>query len=305
MSEIYHPLLRDNAASEHNDFFMKEYSNNLLPIQIEAELSKEWTFLSEEYRELMARSGTRLRCSLTFPVESHVRVTSPHTGIEWNIMLVVLNNKMFIEAFYTFYTNEYGEKGIYLIDRFRCSRVTPHYMKRIKSRYMTPKGIPFKDEHDFILFFYSKLIHDTAMCTHRHTKYLAHNQGLSIIEYAGNGTVTYITFVNREMLREYQEPFDHHRKLRYQMKDNPKEKGPRRQLKVLLDELGVEFPKEYSSFKPRRRDPLDTMDISCQIVHTRQVGIPATQETSAVRGTGRPSQQQWFNEEELKKLLKR
>ena len=168
MSEIYHPLLRDNAASEHNDFFMKEYSNNLLPIQIEAELSKEWTFLSEEYRELMARSGTRLRCSLTFPVESHVRVTSPHTGIEWNIMLVVLNNKMFIEAFYTFYTNEYGEKGIYLIDRFRCSRVTPHYMKRIKSRYMTPKGIPFKDEHDFILFFYSKLIHDTAMCTHRH-----------------------------------------------------------------------------------------------------------------------------------------
>ena len=199
MSEIYHPLLRDNAASEHNDFFMKEYSNNLLPIQIEAELSKEWTFLSEEYRELMARSGTRLRCSLTFPVESHVRVTSPHTGIEWNIMLVVLNNKMFIEAFYTFYTNEYGEKGIYLIDRFRCSRVTPHYMKRIKSRYMTPKGIPFKDEHDFILFFYSKLIHDTAMCTHRHTKYLAHNQGLSIIEYAGNGTVTYITFVNREM----------------------------------------------------------------------------------------------------------
>ena len=133
LSEIYHPLLRDNAASEHNDFFMKEYSNNLLPIQIEAELSKEWTFLSEEYRELMARSGTRLRCSLTFPVESHVRVTSPHTGIEWNIMLVVLNNKMFIEAFYTFYTNEYGEKGIYLIDRFRCSRVTPHYMKRIKA----------------------------------------------------------------------------------------------------------------------------------------------------------------------------
>lgn len=170
---------------------------------------------------------------------------------------------------------------------------------------MTPKGIPFKDEHDFILFFYSKLIHDTAMCTHRHTKYLAHNQGLSIIEYAGNGTVTYITFVNREMLREYQEPFDQHRKLMYQMKDNPKAKGPRRQLKVLLDELGVEFPKEYSSFKPRRRDPLDTMDISCQIVHTRQVGIPATQETSAVRGTGRPSQQQWFNEEELKKLLKR
>lgn len=102
-----------------------------------------------------------------------------------------------------------------------------------------------------------------------------------------------------------QEPFDQHRKLMYQMKDNPKAKGPRRQLKVLLDELGVEFPKEYSSFKPRRRDPLDTMDISCQIVHTRQVGIPATQETSAVRGTGRPSQQQWFNEEELKKLLKR
>ena len=282
MSEIYHPLLRDNAASEHNDFFMKEYSNNLLPIQIEAELSKEWTFLSEEYRELMARSGTRLRCSLTFPVESHVRVTSPHTGIEWNIMLVVLNNKMFIEAFYTFYTNEYGEKGIYLIDRFRCSRVTPHYMKRIKSRYMTPKGIPFKDEHDFILFFYSKLIHDTAMCTHRHTKYP----------------------VSYTHLRAH-ETCDQHRKLMYQMKDNPKAKGPRRQLKVLLDELGVEFPKEYSSFKPRRRDPLDTMDISCQIVHTRQVGIPATQETSAVRGTGRPSQQQWFNEEELKKLLKR
>lgn len=284
---------------------MKELSNKLLPIQIEGELNKEWDFLSEEYIGLLARTGRGMKYSLSFPVESHVSVTSPRTGIVWNIMIMLEDPKVIHYAFYTFYTNEYGEKGIYLIDRFRCSRVTPHYMKRIKSRYMTPKGIPFKDEHDFILFFYSKLIHDTAMCTHRHTKYLAHNQGLSIIEYAGNGTVTYITFVNREMLREYQEPFDQHRKLMYQMKDNPKAKGPRRQLKVLLDELGVEFPKEYSSFKPRRRDPLDTMDISCQIVHTRQVGIPATQETSAVRGTGRPSQQQWFNEEELKKLLKR
>ncbi|WP_455586867.1 hypothetical protein [Bacteroides sp.] len=133
---------------------MKEYSNNLLPIQIEAELNKEWTFLSEEYRELMARNGTRLRYSLSFPVETHVRVTSPRTGIEWNIMFVVLNDKTFIEAFYTFYTNEYGEKGIYLIDRFRCSRVTPHYMKRINSRYMKSRKIPFKDEHTTLYFSY-------------------------------------------------------------------------------------------------------------------------------------------------------
>lgn len=284
---------------------MKEYSNRLLPIQIEAELSKEWTFLSEEYRELMARSSTLLRRSLTFPVESHVRVTSPQTGIEWNIMLVVLNNKMFIEAFYTFYTNEYGEKGIYLIDRFRCSRVTPHYMKRINSRYMKPKGIPFRDEHDFILFFYSKLIHDTVMCDHKHTKYLAHKQGLSIIEYAGNGTVTYITFVNREMLREYQEPFDKHRKLMYLIKENPKAKEPRRQLKIMTDKLGIAFPPEYSSIQPRRKDPLDNMDIYCQIVHNRQPSTSRTGSTAAARISGRPSQQQWINEDDIKKLLKK
>lgn len=61
---------------------MKEYSNRLLPIQREAELSKEWTFLSEAY------------------------------------------------------------------------------MKGINSQYIKPKGISFGNEHDFILLFYSKLIHD-------------------------------------------------------------------------------------------------------------------------------------------------
>lgn len=281
---------------------MKELSNKLLPIQIEGELNKEWDFLSEEYIGLLARTGRGMKYSLSFPVESHVSVTSPRTGIVWNIMIMLEDPKVIHYAFYTFYTNEYGEKGIYLIDEYRCSRVTPHYMKRLNSRYLKPKGIRYNDEHDIIRFIYLSLLKDTVMCGHRNTKYLAHNEGLSVIDHAGNGTVTYITFVNKEMLREYQEPFDKRRKLMYLIKEHPNAKEPRRQLKLLMEELGLDFPKEYSSIKPRRKDPMQAMQTACEKAQMRQVRMP---ETGTTIGYGRPSKQQWINESDIKKLLKK
>lgn len=281
---------------------MKELSNKLLPIQIEGELNKEWDFLSEEYIGLLARTGRGMKYSLSFPVESHVSVTSPRTGIVWNIMIMLEDPKVIHYAFYTFYTNEYGERGIYLIDEYRCSRVTPHYMKRLNSRYLKPKGIRYNDEHDIIRFIYLSLLKDTVMCGHRNTKYLAHNEGLSVIDHAGNGTVTYITFVNKEMLREYQEPFDKRRKLMYLIKEHPNAKEPRRQLKLLMEELGLDFPKEYSSIKPRRKDPMQAMQTACEKAQMRQVRMS---ETGTTIGCGRPSQQQWINESDIKKLLKK
>ena len=281
---------------------MKELSNKLLPIQIEGELNKEWDFLSEEYIGLLARTGRGMKYSLSFPVESHVSVTSPRTGIVWNIMIMLEDPKVIHYAFYTFYTNEYGERGIYLIDEYRCSRVTPHYMKRLNSRYLKPKGIRYNDEHDIIRFIYLSLLKDTVMCGHRNTKYLAHNEGLSVIDHAGNGTFTYITFVNKEMLREYQEPFDKRRKLMYLIKEHPNAKEPRRQLKLLMEELGLDFPKEYSSIKPRRKDPMQAMQTACEKAQMRQVRMP---ETGTTIGCGRPSQQQWINESDIKKLLKK
>jgi len=281
---------------------MKELSNKLLPIQIEGELNKEWDFLSEEYIGLLARTGRGMKYSLSFPVESHVSVTSPRTGIVWNIMIMLEDPKVIHYAFYTFYTNEYGERGIYLIDEYRCSRVTPHYMKRLNSRYLKPKGIRYNDEHDIIRFIYLSLLKDTVMCGHRNTKYLAHNEGLSVIDHAGNGTVTYITFINKEMLREYQEPFDKRRKLMYLIKEHPNAKEPRRQLKLLMEELGLDFPKEYSSIKPRRKDPMQAMQTACEKAQMRQVRMP---ETGTTIGYGRPSQQQWINESDIKKLLKK
>ena len=281
---------------------MKELSNKLLPIQIEGELNKEWDFLSEEYIGLLARTGRGMKYSLSFPVESHVSVTSPRTGIVWNIMIMLEDPKVIHYAFYTFYTNEYGERGIYLIDEYRCSRVTPHYMKRLNSRYLKPKGIRYNDEHDIIRFIYLSLLKDTVMCGHRNTKYLAHNEGLSVIDHAGNGTVTYITFVNKEMLREYQEPFDKRRKLMYLIKEHPNAKEPRRQLKLLMEELGLDFPKEYSSIKPRRKDPMQAMQTACEQAQMRPVRMP---ETGTTIGCGRPSQQQWINESDIKKLLKK
>lgn len=281
---------------------MKELSNKLLPIQIEGELNKEWDFLSEEYIGLLARTGRGMKYSLSFPVESHVSVTSPRTGIVWNIMIMLEDPKVIHYAFYTFYTNEYGERGIYLIDEYRCSRVTPHYMKRLNSRYLKPKGIRYNDKHDIIRFIYLSLLKDTVMCGHRNTKYLAHNEGLSVIDHAGNGTVTYITFVNKEMLREYQEPFDKRRKLMYLIKEHPNAKEPRRQLKLLMEELGLDFPKEYSSIKPRRKDPMQAMQTACEKAQMRQVRMP---ETGTTIGYGRPSKQQWINESDIKKLLKK
>ena len=243
-----------------------------------------------------------MKYSLSFPVESHVSVTSPRTGIVWNIMIMLEDPKVIHYAFYTFYTNEYGEKGIYLIDEYRCSRVTPHYMKRLNSRYLKPKGIRYNDKHDIIRFIYLSLLKDTVMCGHRNTKYLAHNEGLSVIDHAGNGTVTYITFVNKEMLREYQEPFDKRRKLMYLIKERPNAKEPRRQLKLLMEELGLDFPKEYSSIKPRRKDPMQAMQTACEKAQMRQVRMP---ETGTTIGCGRPSKQQWINESDIKKLLKK
>ena len=281
---------------------MKELSNKLLPIQIEGELNKEWDFLSEEYIGLLARTGRGMKYSLSFPVESHVSVTSPRTGIVWNIMIMLEDPKVIHYAFYTFYTNEYGERGIYLIDEYRCSRVTPHYMKRLNSRYLKPKGIRYNDEHDIIRFIYLSLLKDTVMCGHRNTKYLAHNEGLSVIDHAGNGRVTYNTFVNKDMLREYQEPFDKRRKLMYLIKEHPNAKEPRRQLKLLMEELGLDFPKEYSSIKPRRKDPMQAMQTACEKAQMRQVRMP---ETGTTIGCGRPSQQQWINESDIKKLLKK
>ena len=281
---------------------MKELSNKLLPIQIEGELNKEWDFLSEEYIGLLARTGRGMKYSLSFPVESHVSVTSPRTGIVWNIMIMLEDPKVIHYAFYTFYTNEYGEKGIYLIDEYRCSRVTPHYMKRLNSRYLKPKGIRYNDKHDIIRFIYLSLLKDTVMCGHRNTKYLAHNEGLSVIDHAGNGTVTYITFVNKEMLREYQEPFDKRRKLMYLIKEHPNAKEPRRQLKLLMEELGLDFPTEYSSIKPRRKDPMQAMQTACEKAQMRQVRMP---ETGTTIGCGRPAKQQWINESDIKKLLKK
>ena len=281
---------------------MKELSNKLLPIQIEGELNKEWDFLSEEYIGLLARTGRGMKYSLSFPVESHVSVTSPRTGIVWNIMIMLEDPKVIHYAFYTFYTNECGEKGIYLIDEYRCSRVTPHYMKRLNSRYLKPKGIRYNDKHDIIRFIYLSLLKDTVMCGHRNTKYLAHNEGLSVIDHAGNGTVTYITFVNKEMLREYQEPFDKRRKLMYLIKEHTNAKEPRRQLKLLMEELGLDFPKEYSSIKPRRKDPMQAMQTACEKAQMRQVRMP---ETGTTIGCGRPSKHQWINESDIKKLLKK
>ena len=217
-------------------------------------------------------------------------------------MIMLEDPKVIHYAFYTFYTNEYGERGIYLIDEYRCSRVTPHYMKRLNSRYLKPKGIRYNDEHDIIRFIYLSLLKDTVMCGHRNTKYLAHNEGLSVIDHAGNGTVTYITFVNKEMLREYQEPFDKRRKLMYLIKEHPNAKEPRRQLKLLMEELGLDFPTEYSSIKPRRKDPMQAMQTACEKAQMRQVRMP---ETGTTIGCGRPSKQQWINESDIKKLLKK
>ena len=120
------------------------------------------------------------------------------------------------------------------------------------------------------------------MCGHRNTKYLAHNEGLSVIDHAGNGTVTYITFVNKEMLREYQEPFDKRRKLMYLIKEHPNAKEPRRQLKLLMEELGLDFPKEYSSIKPRRKDPMQAMQTACEKAQMRQVRMPETGTTIGI-----------------------
>lgn len=280
---------------------MKELSYKLLPIQIEAELSKDWDAVSKEYIDFVGLHAGSLRCSNTFPVERHMHFTSSKTGVEWNVMLILINSREYLDAYYTFYTNEYGEKGIYLIDVFRCSRVTPHYIKRFKSRYLNPKHIAARDEHDIVFAIYTLLLPNTVLSTHKKTDYLVHKEGLSIVEQAGNGTISYITFVNREMLRTYQEPFDRMRALMYQIKDNPKAKQAYSQLKKELEATGLRFPPEYASIKPRRKDSKEYLNTVIALKKMKDVKVKPESNI----GNGRPSQQSWISEADIKKLLKK
>ena len=182
--------------------------------------------------------------------------------------------------------------------------MTPHFIKRFKSRYLIPHRLPAESAHDIILALYTSLLPDTILTHFKGTDYLVHKVGLSIVEQAGNGTISYITFVNREMLREYQEPFDKRRDLMYQIKDNPKAKKAYQQLEAELKEAGLRFPEEYASIKARREAPEESVQTTIALHEMRKVKVADTKSQPKL-GSARPSQQSWISEADLKKLLKK
>lgn len=184
---------------------MKELSYKLLPIEIEALLSKDWNALSAKGIQLVRNYQNILKKSKTFPAYFHTELISKKTELKWHILLIYPNSTGYVHSFYTTYSNEYGKQCVCTIDPTRCSRLTAHYIARFKSRCLAPNHLDQTIEGMMVQHCCLSIGLGLVLQHHKNIKLIPHNKyGLSIVEEAGNRLTTYITFVNSDMLNKMQ-----------------------------------------------------------------------------------------------------
>lgn len=191
---------------------MRELPNEMLPLALENEMNKDWTLICDKYWRFKANADTLCRNAKEFPTSRQIKFTSGRTGLEWNLVCTypVSGRDTSFYYFYTPYTNPKGKKGCYTICEENCERMTPHYFDRVCSRFLHPRGI-FPKTLDEMMEAYCRYVADDCsflFVSHdRHEKYMVLRGGIAIVDVAGNGLVTYITFVNYDMLFSYQTPY--------------------------------------------------------------------------------------------------
>ena len=191
---------------------MKELPYNMLPLAAETEMARDWTLLSEKYWKFRKNSATLCQNAKEFPTSRQMKFISPRTGLEWHMVNTYperdSNSSFYL--FYTPYTIPQGKKGCYTISEEDCERITPHFLDRVRTRFLHPRGIFPKTLDETIEAFCRHLSNAgnfLFISPKTHEKYIVLKHGIAIVDVAGNGMNTYITFVTFEMLLHYQTPY--------------------------------------------------------------------------------------------------
>ena len=184
----------------------------MLPLAAEQEMERDWTLLCDKYWRFRNNGDALCANAKEFPTSRQVKFVSSRTGLEWHIMLIYPERNHF-SSFYTFYTpytNPKGKKGCYTLSENSCERMTPHFFSRVCTRFLHPRGIFPKTLDEMMDAYCRHLISGNEflfVSTKTKEQYMVLNHGIAIVDVAGNGLVTYITFVTFEMLLSYQTPY--------------------------------------------------------------------------------------------------
>ncbi len=190
----------------------RELPYNMLPLAAETEMARDWTLLSNKYWNFKKNAETLCLNAKEFPASRQMKFISPRTGLEWH-MISCFPERSRESAFYYFYTpytNPKGKKGCYTLSEGDCEQITPHFLDRVRTRFLHPRGIyPKTFDETMEAFVRYLMAAETFQFTSRKLKkkYAVLKEGIAILDVAGNGLTTYITFVTFGMLLDYQTPF--------------------------------------------------------------------------------------------------
>ena len=191
---------------------MKELPFDMLPLAAEREMDRDWKLICDKYWHFKENAAALCLNAKEFPTSRQMKFISPRTGLEWHLIAIYPERYRF-SAFYNFYTpytNPKGKKGCYTIDENNCEKLTPHFLSRVCTRYLHPHGI-FPKTLDEVMEAYCRHMlsgNEFLFFLKKAQKaYMVLKHGIAIAEVAGNGLVTYITFVTFDMLLDYQTPY--------------------------------------------------------------------------------------------------
>lgn len=191
---------------------MKELPYDMLPLAAETEMNRDWTLLNEKYWRFRDNAVTLCLNAKEYPTSRQTKFISPRTDLEWHIVCAFQERKRksSFYCFYTPYTNPKGKKGCYTISEGDCERMTPHFLDRVRTRFLHPRGI-YPETLDETMDAYCRYLMSDSNFLFISQKlkqsYMVLKEGIAIVDTAGNGLITYITFVTFEMLLSYQTPY--------------------------------------------------------------------------------------------------
>lgn len=287
----------------------------MLPLAVETELSRDWTLLSDKYWKFKANAEALCLNAQEYPTSRRMRFISSRTGLEWN-MIYTFPKRSIRSAFYFFYTpytNPKGQKGCYTISEGECEKMTPHFLSRICTRFLHPRGIYPKTLDETIEAYCRYLTNGENflfVSPKNKIQYMVLNHGIAIVDVAGNGLVTYITFVNFKMLLNFQTPFKRVVERMYELYEANHRRWDLERFEQIINEEGLspdDEPLQHMTTKPLRQftEPPHIKDWQSKMqdqnyeAAMKQISANAAKRWTPT--TARPGTTQWIDPSELQK----
>lgn len=295
---------------------MRELTSEMLPLAVENELSKDWTLICEKYWRFRKNADTLCLHAKEFPTSRQTQFVSSRTGLEWHIICTYTgrSRQESYYQFYTPYTNSKGKKGCYTLSEGDCEKLTVHYLDRVRTRFLHPRGI------------YPKTLEETmeAYCRHvqdggsflfisskTHQKYMVLKNGVAIVDVAGNGLITYITFVTFDMLLQYQTPYKRVVERMYELYEQNGKRWDLDRFENILNEEGLSpdedkltqiktLQRRHFTEPPRIRTRLDGLQTRDYDRAMQQLGESAARQWTPAQ-TQRPDATTWIDPADLQK----